>query len=80
VVTASGPNRAVLRNQSALSETLGIAGRTGNIRIIAEFPAGARPPTEGSTFGRDSLRPFQITEVRTGTDGQVNVFVREVTQ
>ena len=80
VVTASGPRRAVLRNESAISETLGISGRTGNIRIIAEFPAGARPPTEGTTFGRDSMRPFQITEVRTGADGQVNVFVREITQ
>lgn len=79
VVTASGPNRAVLRNSSAIAETLGIAGRTGSIRIIAEFPAGVRPPSEGSTFGRDSMRPFQITDVRTGADGQVNVFVREIT-
>jgi hypothetical protein len=80
VVTASGQNRAVLRSQAAVAETLGIKGRTSNIRIIAEFPAGARPPSEGSTFSRDSRRPFQITEVRKSADGQVNVYVREVTR
>lgn len=80
VVTASGPNRAVLRSQAAVAETLGLKGRTSNIRIIAEFPAGAKPPSEGSTFSRDSRRPFQITEVRKSADGQVNVYVREVTK
>ncbi len=80
VVTASGPNRAVLRSQAAVAETLGLKGKTSNIRIIAEFPAGAKPPSEGSTFSRDSRRPFQITEVRKSADGQVNVYVREVTK
>lgn len=80
VVTASGPNRAVLRSQSSLPETLGLRGRTSSVRIIAEFPSGSKPPSEGSSFARDSMRPFQITEVRTGADGQVNVFVREVTR
>jgi hypothetical protein len=80
LVTASGQNRAVLRSQAAVAETLGIKGRTSNIRIIAEFPAGAKPPSEGSTFSRDSRRPFQITEIRKSADGQVNVYVREVTR
>jgi len=80
VVTASGQNRAVLRSQAAVAETLGLKGRTSNIRIIAEFPAGSNPPSEGSTFSRDSKRPFQITEVRKSADGQVNVYVREVTK
>jgi hypothetical protein len=80
VVTASGPNRAVLRSQTSLPETLGLRGGTSRVRIIAEFPAGARPPSEGSAFARDSMRPFQITEVRAGADGQINVFVREVTR
>ncbi len=80
VVTASGPNRAVLRSQGAVAETLGLKGKTSNIRIIAEFPAGAKPPSEGSTFSRDSKRPFQITSVRKSADGQVNVYVREVTK
>lgn len=80
VVTASGRNRAVLRARGAMSESLGLGGRTSNTRVIVEFPPGDRPPSEGSTFGRDSRRPFQITDVRKGADGQVNVYVREVTR
>ncbi len=79
VVTASGPNRAVLRNQGAITESLGLGGRS-NVRVIVEFPAGTKPPGEGATFSRDARRPFQITEVRTSEDGQVNVYVREVTR
>jgi hypothetical protein len=80
VVTASGQNRAVLRPKAAVAENLGIGERSSNTRVIVEFPAGARPPTEGSTFSRDSRRPFLITDVRKGADGQVNVYVREVTK
>jgi len=80
VVTASGQNRAVLRSQGAIAENLGIGGKTGTTRVIVEFPSGNRPPTEGSTFSRDSRRPFLITDVRKGADGQVNVYVREVTK
>ncbi|HEY5741918.1 MAG TPA: hypothetical protein VIS99_05195 [Terrimicrobiaceae bacterium] len=80
VVTASGQNRAVLRSQAALSENLGIGGRSSNTRIIVEFPSGSRPPSEGSTLSRDSRRPFLVTEVRRTSDGQVNVYVREVTR
>jgi len=80
VVTASGQNRAVLRSQAAIAETLGLKGRTTNVRIIAEFPSGAKPPSEGSSFSRDLRRPFQITDIRESGDGQVNVYVREVTR
>jgi len=80
VVTASGQNRAVLRSQAALPENLGIGGRSSNTRIIVEFPSGSRPPSEGSTLSRDSRRPFLVTEVRKTADGQVNVYVREVTR
>jgi len=80
VVTASGQNRAVLRSQAALSENLGIGARSSNTRIIVEFPSGSRPPSEGSTLSRDSRRPFLVTEVRKTSDGQVNVYVREVTR
>jgi len=80
VVTASGPNRAVLRTQGAITEAIGFGGRSGNVRVIVEFPPGARPPAEGATFSRDARRPFQITDVREGADGQVNVYVREVTR
>ena len=80
VVTASGPNRAVLRTQGAITEAIGFGGKSGNVRVIVEFPSGVRPPGEGMTFSRDARRPFQITDVREGADGQVNVYVREVTR
>ncbi|HEY5707689.1 MAG TPA: hypothetical protein VIS96_19175 [Terrimicrobiaceae bacterium] len=80
IVTASGQDRAVLRSQAALPENLGVGGRSSNTRIIVEFPSGSRPPSEGSTLSRDSRRPFLVTEVRKTPDGQVNVYVREVTR
>jgi hypothetical protein len=80
VVTASGQDRAVLRSQAALPENLGIGSRSSSTRIIVEFPSGSRPPSEGSTLSRDSRRPFLVTEVRKTSDGQVNVYVREVTR
>lgn len=72
VVTAAGENRAVLRMPG------GGTGR-GSVRVIAEFPAGTEPPAEGATFARDDARPFQVTDVRRGADGQVNMYVREIT-
>jgi hypothetical protein len=80
VVKAVGPDRAVLRAQGALTDALGLGGRSGNVRVIVMFPPGMRPPAEGSTFSRDAQRPFQITEIRESEDGQVNVYVREVTR
>ncbi|HEY5768252.1 MAG TPA: hypothetical protein VIS71_00285, partial [Terrimicrobium sp.] len=80
VVTASGQDRAVLRSQTALPENLGIGARSSNTRIIVQFPSGSRPPSEGSTLSRDARRPFLVTEVRKTSDGQVNVYVREVTR
>lgn len=80
VVTAAGQNRAVLRTQGAITDAIGFGGKGGNVRVIVEFPAGLRPPGEGATFSRDARRPFQITDVRQGADGQVNVYVREVTR
>lgn len=77
-VTASGENRAVLRpHGGALSGLVRPGG--SNTRIIAEFPAGSQPPQEGASVSRDQLRPFQITDVRRGADGQINVYVREIT-
>ncbi|MDP9291254.1 MAG: hypothetical protein M3O82_02685 [Verrucomicrobiota bacterium] len=67
-VTAAGDNRAILR-----------VGGEDTTRIIAEFPAGVTPPGEGSTVSRDDARPFQITDIRRGADGHVNVYVREIT-
>ena len=80
IVTAAGPNRAVLRSEASLAESLGLRTKSSNIRIIADFPPGQRPPPEGSSFSRDALRPFQIVKIQRGKDGQINVFVREITQ
>ena len=79
VVTAAGPTKAVLRTQGAITDAIGFGGRGGNVRVIVEFPAGVRPPGVGATFSRDARCPFQITGVRE-EDGQVNVYVREVTR
>jgi len=77
-VTASGNGKAVLRPQSALA---GLPlGPSSKIRVIVEFPAGEEPPPEGNTISRDGLRPFQITSVKRGDDGVINVYAREVTR
>ncbi len=75
-VTASGENRAVLRERAAGADPA-VAGAA---RIIVEYPAGAVPPAENSTFVRDAARPFEIRDVRRGADGQVNIYVREIIQ
>lgn len=67
---ASGQKRAVLRGQRGQK----------NIRVIVDFPAGSAPPAEGETVSRDDQRPFQITSVEKDADGQINVYVREVTR
>lgn len=69
-VSASGPGRAVLRGRRG----------GGNVRVIVEFPPDGAPPSEGEIVRRDAARPFQITRVEEGPDGQVNIHVREVTR
>lgn len=69
-VSASGQNRAVLRGQRGQP----------NVRVIVDFPGGAAAPAEGEAVSRDAQRPFQITSVEEGPDGQINVYVREVTR
>ena len=78
VVTASEENRAVLRPQSGALASLFRPGG-GGTRVIVEYPSGVEPPAEGSTFARDNTRPFMITDVRRGADGQINLYVREIT-
>jgi hypothetical protein len=75
-VTAARDNRAVLRPKQSLAERM--LGR-GNARIIVEYPRGLSAPAEGESFQRDGERPFQVVDVRRGADGQVNIYVREVT-
>jgi len=77
-VTASGNGRAVLRPQGAIA---GVPlGPNAKVRVIVEFPAGAIPPAEGNMISRESLRPFQITSVKRGDDGQINIYAREITR
>jgi hypothetical protein len=75
-VTAARDNRAVLRPHQSLADR--VLNR-GNARIIAEFPRGVAAPREGESLQRAPDRPFQIVDVRRGADGQVNIYVREVT-
>jgi hypothetical protein len=72
VVNFADANRAVLRP----IEPRGDLGR--NVRIIVDYPAGAPLPEPGSTLDRDAARPYEVTEVRRQSDGQLNVFVREI--
>jgi len=77
-VTASGNGRAVLRPQG---EIAGVPlGPNSKVRVIVDFPAGTIPPIEGNVISRDNLRPFQITSVKRGDDGQVNIYAREITR
>jgi hypothetical protein len=75
-VTAARDNRAVLRPHLSLADH--VLNR-GNARIIVEYPRGVATPREGESFQRATDRPFQIVDVRRGADGQVNIYVREVT-
>ena len=77
-VTASGNGRAVLRPQGAVAGVP--VGPSSKVRVIVEFPAGATPPSEGTMLSRDTLRPFEITSVKRGDDGQINIYAREVTR
>lgn len=80
VVNFAESNRAVLRPKNKLSESVLRLGAPSSTRIIVEFPAGMPPPKQGSTVERDAARPYEITEVRKQSDGQLNVFVREIMQ
>jgi hypothetical protein len=80
VVNFSDANRAVLRPRSKLTDTVLHFGAGSSTRIIVEFPAGYRPPSQGAVVSRDEARPYEITEVRKREDGQLNVFVREIMQ
>ena len=71
IVNFADANRAVLRPTRAV-------GPARNLRVIVDYPAGAPLPDPGSTLSRDDARPYEITEVRRQSDGQLNVFVREI--
>jgi hypothetical protein len=80
VVNFAESNRAVLRPKAGMAESVLRLGAPSSTRIIVEFPSGYAPPPQGSTVTRDQARPYEITEVRKQSDGQLNVFVREIMQ
>ncbi|MDQ6622814.1 MAG: hypothetical protein M3Y86_04940, partial [Verrucomicrobiota bacterium] len=80
VVNFAEANRAVLRPKGNMAESVLHLGAPSSTRIIVEFPSGYAPPAQGSTVTRDQARPYEITEVRKQSDGQLNVFVREIMQ
>ena len=80
VVNFAESNRAVLRPRAGMAESVLRLGSPSATRIIVEFPSGYTPPPQGSTVTRDQARPYEITEVRKQSDGQLNVFVREIMQ
>jgi hypothetical protein len=75
-VTAAVGTSAVLR--SASTDPSG-AATAGNTRVVVQYPAGNRPPEQGDRVNRGGDRPFLITNIRQTPDGQVNIYVREVT-
>jgi len=79
VVNFAEANRAVLRPRSKLPTKV-FNLNNANTRVIVEFPAGYPTPPQGSTVTRDAARPYEITEVRRDSEGQINVFVREIIQ
>lgn len=80
VVNFAESNRAVLRPKSNIAESVLRLGAPSSTRIIVEFPSGSAPPAQGAIVNRDEARPYEITEVRKQSDGQLNVFVREIMQ
>lgn len=79
VVNFAEANRAVLRPRSKLPTKVFNLGAVST-RIIVEFPAGYPTPAQGTTVSRDEARPYEIIEVRRDSEGQLNVFVREIIQ
>lgn len=69
-VTASGTNRAVLRDATKPDDQ--------SPRVVVEYPAGAVPPSERERFVRDNARPYLISDVRRGADGVVTIYVKEI--
>ncbi len=82
LVSAVGPGSVVLRTKGPELQPFlpNISARSSeNIRIVAEFPLGARLPQRGETIVRDSRRPFVIVGISSAPDGSTNVRVRELT-
>jgi hypothetical protein len=71
-VTAANGNSAVLR--SAPGDPT-----SSNTRVIVQYPAGSNSPVQGDRVNRGGNRPFLITNIQQKPNGQVNIYVREIT-
>lgn len=71
VVTAVGKRSVVLRPKT--NET----NANLQTRIIAEYPANKPLPAISTEIADFAHAPYQITDIRKGTDGTLNVYVRE---
>jgi hypothetical protein len=79
VVNFTEPYRAVLRPRTRMTDAvLHPLSSSPPVRIVVEFPTGYTPPARGTMVTRDEARPYEITEVRRQSDGQLNVFAREI--
>ncbi|MFQ3577566.1 MAG: hypothetical protein SNJ52_00960 [Verrucomicrobiia bacterium] len=79
VVSATGPNTAVLRRGEGNLQPFFLNGQeVSRARVIVEYPPGSRVPASGSRIERDERRPFEVVDVRRSPDGQVSIRVREI--
>jgi hypothetical protein len=69
IVTARDEHRVVLR----------FDGKPRGARIIADYPPAIPTPAEGAKVVCEETGAFLITDIRRGRDGQIVVFVRDVT-
>lgn len=79
VVSASTDSRAVLRASSSLSSALSAVTSSPPPRVVVEYPAGSQAPAKSKTVSRDEQRPFEVTNVRRESNGQITIFAREIT-
>ena len=87
-VTVPHEGHGVSLARHAFAKELASAGISDDVRqdavlVMSELVSnairhGAPLPDPGSTLDRDATRPYEVTEVRRQSDGQLNVFVREI--
>ncbi|MGH8047514.1 MAG: hypothetical protein ACREKL_09730 [Chthoniobacterales bacterium] len=70
-VTAANGSSAVLRSSGG--------DTAATTRVIVQYPAGSNSPAQGDRVNRGGTRPFLITNIQQKPDGQVNIYVREIT-
>ncbi len=69
-VTARAEDRVVLRTD----------GKEGGARVVALYPPSIPTPAEGEKVVRDATCGFRIIDIRRGGDGQLTIYVRNITR